>query len=162
VKDIPMVTIQIAKGGIHLENAQRSRRASVNTERIDKTKARINPERRSRIRNIGQNSGPPRSLPIIATIIMLTNGTRTTSAMHALAQTACPARYVAVRNARRAEGVIFLPNVKEHAPLSARASVDHGVEVENTHEHENRAADRGCCVSTCSASCSSLGGHEAF
>jgi len=45
---------------------------------------------------------------------------------------------------------IPLPNVKEHAPLSARASVDHGVEVESTGEHENRAADRGCCVSTCS------------
>ncbi len=46
----------------------------------------------------------------------------------------------------------FLPNVKEHAPLSAGASVDHGVEVETTGEHENRAADRGCCVSTCCAS----------
>jgi hypothetical protein len=42
-------------------------------------------------------------------------------------------------------------NVKEHAPLSARASVDHGVEVETTGEHVNRAADRGCCVSACSA-----------
>jgi hypothetical protein len=46
----------------------------------------------------------------------------------------------------------FLPNVKEHAPLSARASVDHGVEVKTTDKHVNRAADRGCCVSTCSAS----------
>jgi hypothetical protein len=45
---------------------------------------------------------------------------------------------------------IILPNVKEHAPLSAGASVDHGVEVETTGEHEKRAADRGCCVSTCS------------
>jgi hypothetical protein len=43
-----------------------------------------------------------------------------------------------------------LANVKEHAPLSAGASVDHGVGVETTGEHENRAADRGCCVSTCS------------
>jgi hypothetical protein len=43
-------------------------------------------------------------------------------------------------------------NVKEHATLSAGASVDHGVEVGITVEHENRAADRGCCVSTCSAS----------
>jgi hypothetical protein len=43
-------------------------------------------------------------------------------------------------------------NVKEHAPLSARASVDHGVKVGVTEEHENRPADRGCCVSTCSAS----------
>ncbi len=43
-------------------------------------------------------------------------------------------------------------NVKEHATLSARARVDHGVEVETTLEHENRAADRGCCVSTCCAS----------
>ena len=41
-------------------------------------------------------------------------------------------------------------NVKEHAPLSARASVDHGVNVETTGEHVNRAADRGCCVSSCS------------
>jgi hypothetical protein len=48
--------------------------------------------------------------------------------------------------------VIILPNVKEHATLSARASVDHGVEVEITEEHVNRAADRGCCVSSCSAS----------
>jgi hypothetical protein len=41
--------------------------------------------------------------------------------------------------------------VKEDAPLSARASVDHGVEVETTGEHENKAADRGCCVPSCSA-----------
>jgi len=45
-----------------------------------------------------------------------------------------------------------LPNVKEHATLSAGASVDHGVDVETTGEHENREADRGCCVSSCSAS----------
>jgi hypothetical protein len=38
----------------------------------------------------------------------------------------------------------YLQNVKEHATLSARARVDHGVEVENKGEHENRAADRGC------------------
>lgn len=44
----------------------------------------------------------------------------------------------------------FLQNVREHAPLSAGASVERGVEVENTGEHENRAADRGCCVSSCS------------
>ena len=44
-----------------------------------------------------------------------------------------------------------LPNVKEHATLSAGASVDHGVDVETTVEHVNRAADRGCCVSACSA-----------
>jgi hypothetical protein len=36
------------------------------------------------------------------------------------------------------------PNVKEHATLSARARVDHGVEVKTTEDHENRAADRGC------------------
>lgn len=47
-------------------------------------------------------------------------------------------------------GQFFLPNVKEHAPLSAGAGVDHGVGVETTGEHENRAADRGCCVSSCS------------
>jgi hypothetical protein len=35
-------------------------------------------------------------------------------------------------------------NVKEHATLSARARVDHGVEVECRKGHENRAADRGC------------------
>ena len=46
----------------------------------------------------------------------------------------------------------ILPNVKEHAPLSAGARVDHGVEVETTENHENRAADRGCCVSSCSIS----------
>ena len=43
-------------------------------------------------------------------------------------------------------------NVKEHAPLSAGASVDHGGEVQTKEEHENREADRGCCVSTCCAS----------
>jgi hypothetical protein len=42
------------------------------------------------------------------------------------------------------------PIVKEHAPLSVRASVDHGGDVETTLVHENRSADRGCCVSTCS------------
>jgi len=42
-------------------------------------------------------------------------------------------------------------NVKQHAPLSAGASADHGVEVKTTEDHVNRAADRGCCVSTCSA-----------
>jgi hypothetical protein len=36
------------------------------------------------------------------------------------------------------------PNVKEHAPLSAGASVERGVDVETTQEHENKAADRGC------------------
>ena len=45
------------------------------------------------------------------------------------------------------------PNVKEHATLSAGARVDHGIEVKTTGKHVNRAADRGCCVSTCSASC---------
>jgi hypothetical protein len=39
---------------------------------------------------------------------------------------------------------ILLENVKEHAPLSARAHVDHGVEVKTREDHENRAADRGC------------------
>jgi hypothetical protein len=39
---------------------------------------------------------------------------------------------------------IFLSNVKEHATLSAGASVDHGVEVKTTKDHDNRAADRGC------------------
>ena len=43
-----------------------------------------------------------------------------------------------------------LPNVKEHATLSAGASVDHRVGVEATEDHVNRAADRGCCVSSCS------------
>ena len=42
----------------------------------------------------------------------------------------------------------ILENAKEHAPLSAGASVDHGVGVGITEEHVNRAADRGCCVST--------------
>jgi hypothetical protein len=39
---------------------------------------------------------------------------------------------------------ILSQNVKEHATLSARASVDDGVEVECRKGHENRAADRGC------------------
>jgi len=50
--------------------------------------------------------------------------------------------------ATRRNGYFFLifiaSNVKEHATLSAGASVDHGVEVQTTQEHENRAADRGC------------------
>ena len=57
----------------------------------------------------------------------------------------------------RSFGSLFLANVKEHAPLSAGASVDHGVEVETTQEHVNRAADRGCCVSTCCASSLNVG-----
>jgi hypothetical protein len=44
------------------------------------------------------------------------------------------------------------PNVKEHATLSAGASVDPWVNVETTGEHVNRAADRGCCDSSCSPS----------
>ena len=57
-----------------------------------------------------------------------------------------------IRTIRAVLAAILPPNVKEHATLSAGASVDHGVEVETKGEHENRAADRGCCVSTCSAS----------
>ena len=41
-----------------------------------------------------------------------------------------------------------IASVKEHATLSAGARVDHGVKVETTKEHVNRAADRGCCVSS--------------
>jgi uncharacterized OsmC-like protein len=41
-------------------------------------------------------------------------------------------------------GDISCTNVKEHATLSARESVDHGVGVEVTKENVNRAADRGC------------------
>ena len=43
-------------------------------------------------------------------------------------------------------------NVKEHAPLSAAASVDSGTGGKTTDGHENRAADRGCCDSACSTS----------
>ncbi len=39
---------------------------------------------------------------------------------------------------------ILSENVKEHATLSARARIDHGVEVEFRERHVNRAADRGC------------------
>jgi hypothetical protein len=42
------------------------------------------------------------------------------------------------------DSYIFLPNVKEHATLSAGARVDHGVEFETTEDHVNKAADRGC------------------
>ena len=55
-------------------------------------------------------------------------------------------------NGAEAPSSIPSPNVKEHATLSAGAGVDHGIEVGNREEHVNRAADRGCCVSTCSAS----------
>lgn len=55
-------------------------------------------------------------------------------------------------------------NVKEHATLSAGASVDHGVEVESTGEHVNRAADRGCVSRLVRCSSSSdeaiCGGHS--
>jgi hypothetical protein len=52
--------------------------------------------------------------------------------------------------AERVESLHYLQNVKEHATLSAGASVDHGVGVETAEKHGNRAADRGCCVSSCS------------
>ena len=39
---------------------------------------------------------------------------------------------------------------KSTQPYQQGASVDHGVDVETTEEHVNRAADRGCCVSSCS------------
>ena len=48
---------------------------------------------------------------------------------------------------------ILEQNVKEHATLSAGASVERGVEVKTTEEHENMAADGGCCASSCSPSC---------
>ena len=37
-----------------------------------------------------------------------------------------------------------MANAKEHATLSARARVDHGVEVRARKWHVNRAADGGC------------------
>ena len=40
-------------------------------------------------------------------------------------------------------GAWFFINLKEHATLSAEVYVDHGVELEATEEHANRAADRG-------------------
>jgi hypothetical protein len=55
-------------------------------------------------------------------------------------------RYVARGNGAEVAGEV---NVKEHATLSAGASVDHGIDVETTEDHVNRAADRVCCVSTC-------------
>ena len=48
-------------------------------------------------------------------------------------------------------GLVYLANVKEHATLSAGASVDHRMEVVITGYHRNRAAGSGCCVSACSA-----------
>lgn len=48
-----------------------------------------------------------------------------------------------------ADALDSLPDVKKHATLSAGASVDHGVDVETTEKHANRAADRVCYVSTC-------------
>ena len=47
----------------------------------------------------------------------------------------------------------ILANAQERATLSAGASVDHGLKGGITVEHVNRAADRGCCGSTCSTSC---------
>ena len=42
----------------------------------------------------------------------------------------------------------LLANVKEHANLLAGASFDHEVEVVTTEKHVNRAADKGCCVTS--------------
>jgi hypothetical protein len=56
------------------------------------------------------------------------------------------------------ESFNFLANVKEHATLSAGASVDHGVEVGTTQEHVNRAADRGCVSRLVGCSSFSLNG----
>lgn len=44
------------------------------------------------------------------------------------------------------------PNVKEHAPPLARASVETGVEVHTTGDVSDRAAGGGCCASSCWAS----------
>jgi hypothetical protein len=57
-----------------------------------------------------------------------------------------------VKNRWQTDDGSYSPNVKEHATLSAGAHVDHGVEVKSTEDHINKAADRGCCVSTCCAS----------
>ena len=65
-----------------------------------------------------------------------------------------------INNQSAPHGENSLANVKEHAPLSAGASVDHGVEVQATEDHINRAADRGCCVSSCSESSYSYGTGE--
>jgi hypothetical protein len=51
---------------------------------------------------------------------------------------------VSTANADRRGLFISWQNVKEHATLSARAHVDHGVEVRARKGHVNRAADRGC------------------
>ena len=62
-------------------------------------------------------------------------------------KTAAITRLIAIPIARELVALfsfILLANVKEHAPLSARASVDHRVKVEARDEHVNRAADRGC------------------
>jgi len=45
-----------------------------------------------------------------------------------------------------------LSNVQEHAPLSARVSVERAVEVRVTGSHRNRAAGRGCHAAACSTS----------
>jgi hypothetical protein len=54
------------------------------------------------------------------------------------------------------QNCLLLANVKEHAPLSARAGVDRADGVVTTDKHVNKAADRGCCVSSCCASCFTL------
>jgi hypothetical protein len=69
-----------------------------------------------------------------------------TTAVH----TSAPSVYFANLRARPILATVLgMANVKEHATLSARASVDHGVEVETTGEHVNRAADRRCSGSAC-------------
>ena len=50
--------------------------------------------------------------------------------------------------------MIFLENVKEHAPPLAGVGVETGVKVHVTRDVANRAASGGCCVSTCWASLS--------
>ena len=53
---------------------------------------------------------------------------------------------IASHNVSRFMVFILLANVKEHAPLSARVSVDHGVEVVITGNHVTRTAPSGWMV----------------
>ena len=83
-------------------------------------------------------------------------GARTLSTLPSVVGGSCQPEsrviYASASLAAAPESSFSSANVKEHATLSARASVDHGVDVETMGEHVNRAADRGCCVSTCCAS----------
>ena len=89
--------------------------------------------------NLGVANNSPQKLAVFTEAPSVTNANR-------YANMAMP---TAFHIGILAEVIFISSNVKEHAPLSAGAGVDNGVEVETTEDHVNRAADRGCWISFC-------------